>query len=140
VRLAVRFLDDVIDVSGYPQPAFRQAAVRTRRIGLGIMGLADLLAHLGIAYDSQAATRAAARIALRIQRVAREASAALAEERGPFPLFWQSRLARGGGPPLRNAQLTSIAPWGRSPSSPAPHRASSRCSPWSTPAGSSAGS
>jgi ribonucleoside-diphosphate reductase alpha chain len=108
----VRFLDDVIDVSRYPEPALRQAAVRTRRIGLGVMGLVDLLAHLGIAYDSQAATRAAARIALRVQRVARAASAALAEERGPFPLFPVSRFARGGGPPLRNAQLTSIAPTG----------------------------
>jgi ribonucleoside-diphosphate reductase alpha chain len=71
-----------------------------------------MLAHLGIAYDSQAATRTAARIALRIQRVAREESAALAEERGPFPLYPESRYARGGGPPLRNAQLTSIAAMG----------------------------
>lgn len=85
VGLAVRFLDDVIDVSSYPEPALRQDAIQTRRIGLGVMGLADLLPHLGIAYDSQAVTRAAARIAMRVQRVAREASALLAEERGPFP-------------------------------------------------------
>jgi len=112
VRLAVRFLDDVIDVSRYPQPAFRQAAIRTRRIGLGVMGLADLLAHLGIAYDSQAATRVAARIVARVRRVAREASAALADERGAFLLHPKSRFARAGGSRLRNAQLTSIAPLG----------------------------
>jgi ribonucleoside-diphosphate reductase alpha chain len=112
VRLAVRFLDDVIDVSRYPDPALGFAARRSRRVGLGIMGLADLLAQLGIPYDGRAAIRTAARLAARIQRVAREASAALAEERGPFPLYPESRHAWGGGPPLRNAQLTSIAPTG----------------------------
>jgi ribonucleoside-diphosphate reductase alpha chain len=71
-----------------------------------------LLAQLGIPYDGRAAIRTAARLAARIQRVAREASAALAEERGPFPLYPESRHAWGGGPPLRNAQLTSIAPTG----------------------------
>jgi ribonucleoside-diphosphate reductase alpha chain len=112
VRLAVRFLDDVIDVSRYPEAALRRAAQRTRRIGLGIMGLADLLARLGIAYDSHAGSRTAAGIVARIQHVARQASAALAEERGSFPSFPESRHAAAGGPPLRNAQLTSIAPTG----------------------------
>jgi ribonucleoside-diphosphate reductase alpha chain len=112
VRLAVRFLDDVIDVSRYPEPALGLAARRSRRVGLGIMGLADLLAELGIPYDSRAATRTAGRLAARIQRVAHQASAALAEERGAFPLYPASRYARTGGPPLRNAQLTSIAPTG----------------------------
>lgn len=112
VRLAVRFLDDVIDVSRYPDPTLDIAAHRTRRVGLGIMGLADLLAERGIPYDSRAATRTAARLAARIQRVAHQASAALAEERGPFPRYPDSRYAHAGGPPLRNAQLTSVAPTG----------------------------
>jgi ribonucleoside-diphosphate reductase alpha chain len=63
VRLAVRFLDDVIDVSRHPFPELEHAALATRKVGLGIMGLAELLATLGIAHDSVAAVRLAGRLA-----------------------------------------------------------------------------
>ncbi len=111
-RLAVRFLDDVIEASRYPFPKLETAARATRKVGLGVMGLAELLAALGIPYDSEEAVRLGARVARHVRREARLASAALAADRGPFPLFEQSIFARRGFPPLRNAQLTSIAPTG----------------------------
>ena len=112
VHLAVRFLDDVIEVNRFPTPAIEEAAGRTRKIGLGVMGLAELFARLGIPYDSDAAVRLAGRIARTISREAQVASAELAEERGPFPLWAESALASRRRVPLRNAQLTSIAPAG----------------------------
>jgi ribonucleoside-diphosphate reductase alpha chain len=110
VRVAVRFLDDVIDVNQYPKPAFEQAARTTRKVGLGMMGLAELLAARGIPYDSDAGVRLGARIAREVRTAAREASADLAARRGPFPRFADSVFATGV--PLRNAQLTAIAPTG----------------------------
>jgi ribonucleoside-diphosphate reductase alpha chain len=110
VTLAVRFLDDVIDVNGYPFPELATASRRTRKIGLGMMGLAELLASLGVPYDSEAAVRLAARIAKHIQQTGHGASARLAAERGSFPAFAESRFA--AGTPLRNAQVTSVAPTG----------------------------
>jgi ribonucleoside-diphosphate reductase alpha chain len=112
VRLAVRFLDDVIEANRYPFVELEQATRKTRKVGLGMMGLAELLAALGIAYDSEQAVALASRIAARIRREARRASAELAATRGPFPLFEQSTFARRGFPPLRNAQLTAVAPTG----------------------------
>jgi ribonucleoside-diphosphate reductase alpha chain len=112
VRLAVRFLDDVIDVSRYPVPELDGRARAARKVGLGVMGLAEALAALGLAYDSPEAVALGARIARFVRGQARRASAALAEERGAFPLFGESVFARRGFPPLRNAQLTSIAPTG----------------------------
>lgn len=110
VELGVRFLDDVIDVNTYPFPELDVASSATRKIGLGMMGLAELLATLGIPYDSEQAVRLAGRVARHIQRVAHAASARLAESRGPFPAFPRSRLA--GSTPLRHAQVTSVAPTG----------------------------
>jgi ribonucleoside-diphosphate reductase alpha chain len=112
VRLAVRFLDDTIEVARYPFPELEEAARATRRVGLGVMGLAELLATLGIPYDSDAAVRLAGRLARHVRTHAREASAELAEARGPFPRFASSTYARRGAAPLRNAQLTSVAPTG----------------------------
>ena len=109
-RLAVRFLDDVIDVSRYPIPELEVATRATRKIGLGVMGLAEMLASLGIPYDSERGVRLAGRIARSIKQAASAASARLAEERGAFPAFADSRFA--GSVPRRNAQLTSIAPTG----------------------------
>lgn len=106
--VAVRFLDDVIDVSRYPFAELADAARRTRKVGLGVMGLAELLATLGVGYDSAEAVTLAGRIMARIQRAARTASEELAAERGPFPAFTGSRVAA----PRRNAQLTSVAPTG----------------------------
>lgn len=108
--VAVRFLDDVIDVSRYPFPELGEAARATRKIGLGVMGLAELLAALGIPYDSEEAVRLATRLMRRIQQAAHTASRRLAEERGAFPAFTDSRFARSG--PRRNAQVTSVAPTG----------------------------
>jgi ribonucleoside-diphosphate reductase alpha chain len=110
-RLAARFLDDVIDVSHYPIPELEQAALATRKVGLGVMGLAEMLASIGIPYDSDEAVRLGARIARVLRREARIASAELAAQRGTFPRFAESIFAKSGLA-LRNAQLTSIAPTG----------------------------
>ncbi len=112
VRLAVRFLDDVIDVSRYPVAELEAPAHAARKVGLGVMGLAEMLASLGIPYGSEAALRRASSVMGFIERQARQASAALAEVRGPFPLYDRSRYAARGVGPLRNAQLTSVAPTG----------------------------
>jgi len=108
--LAVRFLDDVIDVSRYPFPELGEATRATRKIGLGVMGLAELLAGLGIPYDSEHGVRLAGRIARCIQQAAHAESARLGGERGSFPAIGDSRYAGSG--PLRNAQVTSVAPTG----------------------------
>ena len=112
VRLAARFLDDVIEVNRFPVPEIEEATRATRKIGVGVMGLAELLAGLGIPYDSEEAVRLGGRIARLVREEATRASAELAAERGPFPLWPESTLARRGGPPLRNAQVMSIAPTG----------------------------
>lgn len=108
--LAVRFLDDVIDVSRYPFDELGAATRATRKIGLGVMGLAEMLAALRIPYDSDEGVRLAGAVMSRIQRAAHETSRQLAADRGPFPAFADSRLARGQ--PRRNAQVTSVAPTG----------------------------
>ena len=99
----MRFLDDVIDVSRYP---FCELGA-TRKIGLGVMGLAELLATLGIPYDSEEAVRLAGQVMRRIQQAAHTASRRLAEDRGSFPAFANSRFTHSG--PRRNAQVTSVA-------------------------------
>ena len=110
VAVAVRFLDDVIDVSRYPFSELDEATRATRKIGLGVMGLAELLATLGIPYDSEEGVRLAGQLMRRVQVQAHMASRQLAEDRGSFPAFADSRLARSG--PRRNAQVTSVAPTG----------------------------
>jgi ribonucleoside-diphosphate reductase alpha chain len=112
VRLAVRFLDDVIEVNRYPIPEVERATQTTRKIGVGVMGLAEFLAALGVPYDSEDALRLGRRIARLLRDQARRASVELAAERGAFPAFEYSALAAKGFPPLRNAQVTSIAPTG----------------------------
>ncbi|GAB4585629.1 adenosylcobalamin-dependent ribonucleoside-diphosphate reductase [Nocardia sp. IFM 10818] len=112
VRVAVRFLDDVIDVADYPVPELAAAAHATRKIGLGVMGLAETLAALGLPYDSAPAVAFARHLMSRIAQWAHAASRELAAERGPFPLFDRSRWAATAPAPMRNAQLTSIAPTG----------------------------
>jgi ribonucleoside-diphosphate reductase alpha chain len=110
VRLAVRFLDDVIEVNPYPLPEIDEMVKKNRRIGLGVMGWADLLFLLGIPYDSQEALDLAEFVMRRINEVGRDESAALAKERGSFPTFAESIYAEG--PPLRNSTVTTIAPTG----------------------------
>ncbi|WP_063050784.1 adenosylcobalamin-dependent ribonucleoside-diphosphate reductase [Nocardia arthritidis] len=108
--LAVRFLDDVIDVSRYPFPELGETTRAGRKIGLGVMGLAEMLAGLGVPYDSEQGVRLAGRVMRCIQQAGHAASARLAEDRGAFPAFADSRFA--GSAPLRNAQVTSVAPTG----------------------------
>ena len=110
VRVAVRFLDDVIDVNPYPLPEVDEAAKANRRIGLGIMGWADLLFTLDIPYDSEEALQLAGKIMGFIREHGHDESAKLAEEREPFPNW--SRSIYKDGKPLRNATITTIAPTG----------------------------
>jgi ribonucleoside-diphosphate reductase alpha chain len=110
VRLSVRFLDDVIEVNPYPLPVIDATVKANRRIGLGVMGWADLLFRMGIPYDSQAALDLGARLMAFMEEKAHDQSAKLAEERGPFPNW--SHSIYGKGRPLRNSTVTTIAPTG----------------------------
>jgi ribonucleoside-diphosphate reductase alpha chain len=110
VRLAVRFLDDVIEVNPYPLPAIDEEVKLNRRIGLGVMGWADLLLELAIPYDSEEALALADRLMAFIERVGHEESARLATERGPFPRWSQSIYRHEK--PLRNSTVTTVAPTG----------------------------
>jgi ribonucleoside-diphosphate reductase alpha chain len=109
---ATRFLDDVIDANRYPLPEIERATRQTRKIGLGIMGWADALAALGIAYDEPAALALAGRMADFLERESLTASARLAERRGGFPAWRGSRWADAGERVLRNSTTTTIAPTG----------------------------
>jgi ribonucleoside-diphosphate reductase alpha chain len=110
VRLAVRFLDDVIEVNPYPLPVIDAEVKHNRRIGLGVMGWADLLLELGIPYDSEEALALADRVMGFIERVGHEESSRLATEREPFP-NWRQSIYRHEKP-LRNSTVTTVAPTG----------------------------
>ncbi|MDW8022080.1 MAG: adenosylcobalamin-dependent ribonucleoside-diphosphate reductase [Nitrososphaerota archaeon] len=136
VRLAVRFLDNVIDVNKYPIPQIEYKTKRTRRIGLGVMGVADALFALKIPYNSEEGFKFMSRLAEFIAYHSYLASAELAKERGPFPLYHQSNYPKGELPiegfyhpewwtldwgkvvdeikkyGIRNSHVTSIAPTG----------------------------
>ncbi|MEP6860237.1 MAG: ribonucleotide reductase N-terminal alpha domain-containing protein [Deltaproteobacteria bacterium] len=109
---SVRFLDDVIDANKYPLVEIERATKATRKIGLGIMGWADALVLLDLAYDSDAALELAHRVAKFLEDESLAASERLATERGPFPAWSSSRWERDGHRPLRNATTTTIAPTG----------------------------
>jgi ribonucleoside-diphosphate reductase alpha chain len=110
VRLAVRFLDDVIEMNPYPLPIIDETVKSNRRIGLGIMGWADLLFIMGIPYDSQEAIELADRLMAFVKEKSHDQCARLAEERGPFP-NWSSSIYRDVRP-MRNSTVTTIAPTG----------------------------
>ncbi len=110
VRLAVRFLDDVIEMNPYPLPQIDATVKANRRIGLGIMGWADLLFTMGIPYDSQEATDLGNHLMAFVKEKSHDQSAKLAEERGPFP-NWDHSIYKNHRP-MRNSTVTTIAPTG----------------------------
>jgi ribonucleoside-diphosphate reductase alpha chain len=112
VRDGVRFLDDVLDVNVWPLPRIAEISARNRKIGLGVMGWADLLVALGLPYDAPAARTLAGELMGVVQAEAHRESERLAAVRGPFPGFPSSALAAAGLPPRRNATVTTIAPTG----------------------------
>lgn len=112
IKIAVRFLDNVIEMNNYPIPQIDKMTKRNRKIGLGIMGWADMLVMLSIAYDSQEAINLAEKVMKFIQDKAREMSSLLAEERGSFPAFEKSIYPAMGFKAMRNATVTTIAPTG----------------------------
>ena len=110
VHHAVHFLDNVIDVNKYPLEQIENKTKQTRKIGLGVMGWADLLLHLKIPYSSDEAVALADKVMGFVKECGREKSAELAAARGAFPLFDVSTLKDGA--PIRNATVTTIAPTG----------------------------
>ena len=112
VRMAVRFLDNVIDMNKYPLPAIERMAKGNRKIGLGVMGFADMLIKMRVPYDSDRALRIGEGLMQFIKGAAWETSRELAQERGVFQNIKGSIFDAAGIKPVRNATTTTIAPTG----------------------------
>lgn len=112
IKVAVHFLDNVIDVNQYPLVQIKNRTLLTRKIGLGVMGFADLLLQLKIPYNSPEALGVADKLMAFISKTARQVSVELGEIRGSFPAFKGSVWEREGFGAMRNATTTTIAPTG----------------------------
>jgi ribonucleoside-diphosphate reductase alpha chain len=112
IAAAVRFLDDTIDINKYPLPAIEAMHKGNRKIGLGVMGWADMLISVGVPYDNTKAFNLAENFMKFFRDRARECSADLADKRGVFPNFKGSVYDAPGMPGVRNATTTTIAPTG----------------------------
>jgi ribonucleoside-diphosphate reductase alpha chain len=111
VFTATHFLDNVIDVNNYPIPEIAANSRRTRKIGLGLMGFADVLYQIGIPYNSEEGTAMGEKIMRFIDEKSKEKSIKMAETRGTFPA-WEGSIFQKNGIKIRNACTTTVAPTG----------------------------